>query len=267
MRLAVDNRPGTGVWDETRYDRPPAVTDDGSKNPAYAVGSMWFEATTRRVWTCVDATVGAAQWSPDTLHPGFRAGVMYGTDTGNSATGSAYPSNLNVAGPSPPAKCTLIAVGLPLEHGRSISSLKVRCSSGSSGVIKGAIYANQWDRSASDYARPTSSPLAACNIAVSAVTGELELNLTPVRFFPRSFYWLTLMCDSASQFYAKGTNDNTQSVYLGRSIWNGNTPVACIQTPVACGDGPSITLTSMPDLTNAVWTEYFSTGVPHIALI
>lgn len=58
---------GVGFTPYTRMDNltattNPAATDDSADD--YAVGSLWLNATSRSMWTCLSAAAGAAVWVP-----------------------------------------------------------------------------------------------------------------------------------------------------------------------------------------------------------
>src|SRR5689334_22055901 len=47
----------------------PGAPNDNTQN--YSVGSRWFNASTRRIWTCLSAATGAAAWVLDGVVPGL----------------------------------------------------------------------------------------------------------------------------------------------------------------------------------------------------
>jgi len=45
----------------------PTVTNDGSAAQGYSIGSVWIDVTNDKVYTCVDATTGAAIWKDTSI--------------------------------------------------------------------------------------------------------------------------------------------------------------------------------------------------------
>lgn len=66
----------------SKYDATtnPTVNDDSGDG--YSVGSVWINTTTRQVFTCEDATVGAAVWLS------MRAGILFVDDFGAVGDGT-----------------------------------------------------------------------------------------------------------------------------------------------------------------------------------
>jgi hypothetical protein len=80
----------------------PTVTDDASDG--YAVGSQWFDITNDRMYACIDATIGAADWDDfggDVVGPGAvndRAVCIFDGTTGKLIRQTTTPILLSASG-------------------------------------------------------------------------------------------------------------------------------------------------------------------------
>jgi hypothetical protein len=128
----------------------PAVTDD--LDLGYKVGSKWVDVTGDRLFTCIDATDGAAIWVETPKTGAWAGAVVAGTNVAAVSTCSGSYIRIgarvflfgNIAGVNPTAgapTATDFTVALPIasNFGATIDANGVACGTDFTGVVSGSV--------------------------------------------------------------------------------------------------------------------------------
>lgn len=129
----------------------PGATDDASKK--YEVGSVWINTTGNKVWTCVDATDGAAVWV-ETQVSNPVAGVAAGYKIARGVHQQAAAQDTVVSG-----LATVVAVVVSFRDAPTLKQMFVAGSIGdqNGAPVAGSFYIKSYKPTASGDVTPVAA--------------------------------------------------------------------------------------------------------------
>lgn len=176
----------SAAFSNTTATSAPTVNDDSGDG--YSVGSSWFWPATGRKWECLDASVGAAVWTPI----GVQSMPQY-------ASGSYYAPKVVTRSNSAVAADTLYAVLIEIRERVTVSELVVMptLGVGASTVLLG-IYANSVNVPGALIAQGSGSASTASSGTAAIVTFSSNPVLTPGAYWLVSLFSATPTCASVA---------------------------------------------------------------------
>lgn len=215
----------------------PAASNDNTQG--YAVGSIWQNSTTGRIWVARVVSTGIAVWTMLELsdNPGYIVGNWY-LPVGITST----------AGGGNGGSGTLRLTPGYIKERITISNLGVRVSTlFSTGNVQAAIYANN-----PATGRPTGSALVSTasmsTTLVANVSAAASLQLEP------GLYWFATCLDNATaSLVAVSATITASSATIGSAIANG----AGVLTTTSGLTGVNVagSFGTWPNLTSATFNE------------
>ena len=231
------NVPSGVVQNNPNSSSDPTASNDQTQG--YAVGSIWQNSTTGRIWVARNVSTAAAVWTLLELsdHPGYivnnwylPAGITAIASGGNGGTG------------------TLRLVPAYIKERITISNLGVRVTTLSAGGnVQAAIYANN-----PATGRPTGNALVSTasmsTASVANVSAAASVQLEP------GLYWFATCLDNATAVLAAVSSTQAiASTTIGSAIASGGG--ALTTTAGLTGVNVAGTFGTWPSLTSATFNE------------
>jgi hypothetical protein len=176
----------------------PAVTSDSSQG--YAPGSRWTSTSSGIGWTCLDASAGAAQWSPAgaLAHPGYVPGFYYAP-----VVSSAPLSGVAMAAD------TLTAVPILIGQRCTAAAIALRITAAVAGNARLGLYANAGG--------PTKKIAEGAVAPSTGSTGVIEVALATSTTLLPGVYWLAAQFSAAPSVFGVATAERGLIGLIGSS--------------------------------------------------
>lgn len=186
----------TQALDKLDATTSPTVNDDSGDG--YGVGSLWFDVTHDIMWSCLDASVGAAVWQ---AHPRV-GGSNFGYVSGNYYYGGVgtFGTNTFTA-----AANQLYAVPIDVAFSVTLAAICIEVTTLAAGNVRMGVYRNSG-------AYPSTLVVDA-GTADTGTTGFKEIVTTQV--LTPGKYWLASVFDATPTLRRLSGLANPSSIQLG----------------------------------------------------
>jgi len=228
--------PNAAAQNNLNASSDPLAANDASQG--YAVGSLWQNSFTSRVWIARSVAAAAAVWTMLELadHPGYIVGNWY-----------LQPGVGPLSAGSVPGTGSIRLYPAYLKERVTINSLGLRVTTlSAAGNVQAAIYAND-----AVAGKPTGAALAATASmstgSAASVNSAVSIQLDP------GIYWWASNCDNGVAIFDAISSTNAQAATLIGSATQGN--VANAAGGSLTGYSVAQTFGTWPNLTSGSFTE------------